>query len=74
MTETRQLAGGSLRFEAAAAASIVPHGATQTPQKTPQKTSQDPKAMKTDTDAHLVSEELPQRQYFGTWEQGFPSQ
>lgn len=70
MTETRQLAGGSLRFEAAAAASVVPHGATQTPQKTPQ----DPKAMKTDADAHLVSEELPQRQYFGTWEQGFPSQ
>lgn len=36
MTETRQLAGGSLRFEAAAAAAaIVPHGATRNPTEDP---------------------------------------
>lgn len=61
MTETRQLAGGRLRFEDEdTAAAAVPRRATQ-----------DPLATETDADVHFVPEDLLERQCLGTWGQGF---
>lgn len=63
MTETRQLAAGSLRFEDEDAVTAVPLRATQ-----------DPTATWTDGDAHFVPEDLLERECLGTWGQIVQSQ
>lgn len=66
MTEPRQLAGGSLMSLRALLLLLrCQVGSHRTPQ--------DPAAMETDTDAHLVPRVL-ERQCLETWGEGFPSQ